>query len=259
MEKVFREIKKSITFKRRDVIDFPAHIHEDIELIFVKKGGGTAYCDGTKYTLEENSFFLVFPNQVHHYSESVKGEYILLIIKPSDLLGYSDVFQEGTPLSALWHFEGNDDNDIVCLMGMALEEFVRDGRSTIVEAYLTAFFGKLLKFYEIEKSRLNNDIVSQILQYCTEHYKENITVEDVAEKLHISRSSVSHIFSSRLAMNFCDYINSLRLTDAEKMLKSKQCSITEISYMSGFSTIRTFNRAFLKRYGISPSEYRKYC
>jgi AraC-like DNA-binding protein len=58
-------------------------------------------------------------------------------------------------------------------------------------------------------------------------------------------------------MNFCDYINSLRLAEAEKILNNKSYTITEIAGMSGFSTIRTFNRAFLKKYGISPSAYRK--
>ena len=255
MEKVFRQIKKRISFGWRTDIDFPAHIHEDIELIYVKKGGGVACCDGMKYTLAENSFFLAFPNQVHHYSECVEGEYIVLIIKPSDLLSYSNVFQEGIPESAMWYF-AEQDNKEVPLLEMALDEFVLNGHSTILEAYLTAFFGKLLRHYTIEKCRETNDTVSHILRYCAEHYKENITVNDVAEALCISRSSISHIFSSRLAMNFCDYINSLRLLDAEKMLKSTRYSMTEISYMSGFGTIRTFNRAFAKRYGVSPSEYR---
>ena len=86
MNKVFRQIKKGISFTKGDTLDYPAHIHEDIELVFVKKGGGNAYCEGKKYMLEENAFFLVFPNQVHHYSESEKGEYIILILKSRDLL-----------------------------------------------------------------------------------------------------------------------------------------------------------------------------
>lgn len=200
---------------------------------------------------------MVFPNQVHHYGECLKGEYIILIIKPSELLSYNNVFWQGMPISAIWHFKENGDDNTVYLTETAMKEFMRDGHSTIIEAYLTALFGKLLKFYQIEKCRITHDTVAQILQYCAAHYKENITVESVADKLHISRSSVSHIFSSRLSMSFCDYINSLRLTDAVHMLKNKNYSITEISYISGFSTIRTFNRAFLKRYGVCPSAYRK--
>ncbi len=257
MKKIFREVKRQIIFERRKNLNFPAHIHDDIELVFVKKGGGTAYSDGKKYTLLENSFFLVFPNQVHHYNECLDGEYFVIIIKPSTLHGYNNIFGEGAPSCALWHFEENGDDNMIHLLETAMKEFVRDGYSLIIEAYLTALFGKLLKFYEIEKRTMNHDTVFQILQYCKAHYKENITVEQISKNLHLSRSTISHIFSSRVCMNFCDYINSLRLTDAEQMLKNKNYSITEISYLCGFSTIRTFNRAFRNRYGVSPSAFRK--
>ena len=257
MSEIFREIKNKLIFKNEKELNFPAHIHDDIELVFVKKGGGTAYCDGKKYTLSENSFFLVFPNQVHHYSDCPEGEYVLIIIKPSVLRSFKGVFEEGVPSSALWHFEQNCDDNIVCLLDMAMKDYIRYGDSLIIESYLTALFAKLLNFYNIEKTRTSPQTILQILQYCTAHYKENITVHSVAETLHISRSTVSHIFSSRLSINFCDYINSLRLIEAEQLLKNKNYSITEISYLCGFSTMRTFNRAFLKRYGVSPSDFRK--
>lgn len=257
MKNIFREVKSDLNFYGTHHLDYPTHIHADIELVFVKRGGGTAFCDGKEYRLTDNSFFLVFPNKIHHYKECVSGEYIVLIVKPSVLLRYSDIFLEGEPVSALYTFENGKDDNIVYLLETALHEFNRDGRSSIIDAYLTAVFGKLIKFYTINKSNLSQDTVLQILRYCANNYKDNITVGDIAESLHISRSCVSHIFSSRLSINFCDYINSLRLADAVQLLNCKNYSITEISAMSGFSTIRTFNRAFLKHYGISPSAYRK--
>lgn len=257
MEKIFRQIRRNPEFQKRDGLDYPPHIHDDIELVFVKRGGATAYCDGEKYILKENSFFLVFPNQVHHYSECLEGDYIVIIVKPSDLFSFKGVFEDGVPESAVWSFKNGKDDNTVRLLDIATSEFLRDGYNLVIEAYITALFGKLLKFYEIKKTKTHRETVLQILQYCAAHYKEAISVNDVAQDLRISRSTVSHIFSSRLSMSFCDYINSLRLIEAEQLLKNKNYSVTEISYLCGFSTIRTFNRAFLKRYGVSPTEYRK--
>ncbi len=257
MQKVFREIKRQIFFRKTTGLNFPAHVHEDIELVLTIKGACTAFCDGKKYELKNNSFFLAFPNQAHHYQECSEGEYIILIIKPSLLLTFNNLFGEGVPISALWQFEENKDDNAVSLMKMALKEFMHDGYSEIISAYLTALFGKLFKVYNVQKCRETGDTVLKILEYCSEHYKENITVNNVAKSLHISRSSVSHIFSTRLSINFCDYINSLRLADAVRMLKNSDLPITEIAHICGFSTIRTFNRAFLKQYGVSPSKYKK--
>ena len=253
MENIFRQVKAKIEFYSRHTIDYPAHIHEDMELIYVKKGCCSAFCGGKKYALEAGSLFLAFPNQVHHYTECVPGEYYVLILKPTRLLSYGEVFLEGEPLSAVC----KPDVKTVYLLETAYEEFHQDGYSKIIAAYLTAMFGKLLKYYSIESTGVRQDTVLQILNYCAGHYREAISVADIANNLHLSRSSVSHIFSSRLGIHFCDYINALRLTDATDLLKNGNYSVTQVAETCGFPTIRTFNRAFLKQFGTSPSVYRK--
>lgn len=256
MEKFFREVKQKMIFRASEKLDFPAHIHDDIELVFVQSGGGVAYCDGVRYTLEKNAFFLVFPNQVHRYAECIDSRYIVLIVKPSQLLLLEQVFEQGAPVSALWRMEAGCE-DIATLLQMAKKEFEETGDSIVVAAYLTALFGKLLAHYQLKKDTLTHNTVLQVLHYCTAHYREEISVGSVAAQLGLSKSSVSHIFSTRLSMHFCNYINSLRLEDAVQLLKNKNYSVTDVASRCGFPTLRTFNRAFLKQYGISPSAYRK--
>ncbi len=250
MDHIFKEIKQEITFFSTKCLDFPAHIHEDIELVYIRKGGGIAYCDGTQYRLKERSFFLAFPNQVHHYAECSQGEYVLLIVKPVN----RDLIFQGHPLSSVC--EQPDDHTVI-LLEMALAEYEKDGYTPVVEACLSAFFEKLITFYQIEKGTYSSNNVMRILQYCNEHYREDISIGDIAQALHLSKSAVSHIFSLRLGISFCDHIHTLRLTDAVRLLKSSQYSVTEIAELAGFPTIRTFNRVFQRQYGMSPSAYRK--
>lgn len=257
MQAIFREIKSKIIFHQKTNPNFPAHVHDDIELLYTQKGRGTAYCDGKKYTLADGTWFLAFPNQVHHYADCADGEYWVLIMKPFELLRYGQIFLKGVPDSAVYRFEKGQDDGLEYLLKIACQEHVRDGYSDVIAAYLTVIFGKLLPFFSVKKMEFSRETVLKILQYCTTHYKENLTVASVADSLSISRSCVSHIFSTRISMNFCDYINSLRLAEAEKILNNKNYTVTEVAGMSGFSTIRTFNRAFLKKHGISPSAYRK--
>lgn len=257
MQEIFREIKPEIVFLTRENPEFPAHIHDEIELIYTKCGQGTAYCDGKKYTLTDGTWFLVFPNQVHRYETCADGEYWVLIMKPSELLRYEQVFMKGVPINALCHFESGQDDGLGYLLEAAYKEYRRDGYSDVIAAYLTVVFGKLLSHFSLEKERFSQNTALNILQYCAAHYKEDLTVRSVAESLGISCSCVSHVFSARFSMSFCDYINSRRLAEAEKLLKNKNYTVTEVANLSGFPTIRTFNRAFLKKYGCSPSAYRK--
>ena len=257
MQPIFREIKSKIIFRKCTNPDFPAHVHDDIELVYTKHGQGTAYCDGKKYTLRDGTWFLAFPNQVHHYADCADGEYWVLIMKPFDLLRYGEVFMKGVPDSAVHCFEDGNDDALGFLLEIACREYDRDGYSDVIAAYLTVIFGKLLPFFSVRKAEFSRETVLKILQYCTAHYKEELTVASVADGLDLSRSCVSHIFSTRMSMNFCNYINLLRLSEAEKLLNNKNYTVTEVASMSGFPTIRTFNRAFLKKHGISPSAYRK--
>ena len=59
-----------------------------------------------------------------------------------------------------------------------------------------------------------------------------------------------------MGISYKDFINSLRVEHACKLL-TKDISVTEVAYASGFTTIRTFNRAFLKHVGMTPRDYAK--
>ena len=255
MQHALRENKMGFEFYLSPSVNWPSHIHENLEIILVREGGCTAYCQGKEYALGKNSVFLVTPNQVHRYTNHKIGTYYILCIKPELLLHFGNFFTENQPTIPL--YSAGDDDTLLSLLDAAYEEYKNEGHSVVVDGYITAFLGKLIKHYSFHKADSKRDTLMQIIYYCSAHYKENITVDVVAKALHISRSSVSHIFSTRLSMNFCDYINSLRLSEAIKLLQNRDLSISDVAAGSGFSTIRTFNRAFQKQYGVNPSEYRK--
>ena len=253
MNTFFREVKTQLRLTKSPNINFAAHVHDDIELVYVLQGGGTAYCDGKKYPLSQGDLFLAFPNQIHSYAGCADGAYLLLIVKPIRLLYMADLFRQSVPVTA------------VCpgtpalrrLLEDALEEIKANGDSYIIDGYLTAFFGKLFQTLPVERSVVPNGTFPLLLQYCNRHYTEPICLQDLCDHLHISRSYASHIFTGALGMHFPDYINTLRLNKAVSLLENPALNITQVAEASGFPTTRTFNRVFLGRFGCSPSAYRK--
>ena len=95
------------------------------------------------------------------------------------------------------------------------------------------------------------------MDYCARHYTEEISLEELARDLHMSKYYVSHIFSEQLNTGFIDYINTLRLSEACRYLESTENNVTEIGELVGFGSTRTFNRVFKSRYQVSPLEYRQ--
>ena len=86
-------------------------------------------------------------------------------------------------------------------------------------------------------------------------YRENVTLRDLARHMGYSYNYAPHLFHQYFCMGFCEMINMHRLDEAARLLKKPSFNITEIAGQTSFSTIRTFNSAFKKRFLMTPSEY----
>ena len=108
-----------------------------------------------------------------------------------------------------------------------------------------------------ESSQADSLTLRSIVSFCAQNYSRELTLATLEQELHLSKYYISHLFGSKIGTGFNDYINALRVSEACRYLRRTNKSITEISALVGFGTMRTFNRAFIKQVGMSPSEYRK--
>lgn len=258
MNTFFRENKPlAPSLKYKSSLDFPSHLHEDIELIYIIKGSGFAYCEAQKYELKEGSFFIAFPNQIHSYENFNKNVHLFsAIVKPSLLLQYNNIFLDCIPESNIYNYSQSDPENILALISYLMKELDTCSQD-ILQNYLTMIFGKILKHYSLRTRTIANDSVSEVVNYCTLHYAKPISISTVAKALNISESYISYIFNKRLFIHFSEYINALRISKALNLLEYSNQSVSAIAGEVGFNTIRTFNRAFQKRTGKSPSQMRK--
>ena len=89
------------------------------------------------------------------------------------------------------------------------------------------------------------------------HYPEKITIAEIADIVDFSESHFMRYFKETMGTSFVDYLNEYRLTMSARLLQSSESSILNIAAEVGFENVSYFNRAFKKKYGITPSEYRK--
>lgn len=85
-----------------------------------------------------------------------------------------------------------------------------------------------------------------------------LALNDVARLIGTNRSYLSEYFNHELSTTFSDYVNNWRISHAESLIVSNcSSSIEEIAVSSGFNSISTFRRAFIKKHGVTPSQYRQ--
>ena len=98
--------------------------------------------------------------------------------------------------------------------------------------------------------------VQRMQDYIISHIADEITLADLARAASFSPSYAHRLFRELTGVPVSDYIRKLRLTEAAKRLKSERCRITGLAMELGFESIDGFTRAFVREFGMTPSEYR---
>jgi len=99
--------------------------------------------------------------------------------------------------------------------------------------------------------------VHQCIQYINGRVGEQISLDDVSEHVHRSRSYITARFKKEIGKTINEYIIDTKLSKAKSLLKNTDRSLSEIAYFLCFSTQTYFHTLFKKKYGITPNEYRK--
>lgn len=269
----------------RTTLQCRAHMHYHLELAYIISGSVRAFIDSDEYLLGPGDICLVFPNRVHRFTSEAKKmpdgtlsgceKYMLFIVNPDIMPELSKQFSGMPPETPVIHPETPELFETLSLLaGFSVSDNAQksgvlpssapfSGLSpssieTIRRGYLLAFFSNLLGRMKFTLPKPSNSSAMQaIVDFCSKNFTAELSLGMLENELHISKYYISHLFSTRMNMRFNDYINSLRISEACRYLRSSDKSITEISELVGFGTQRTFNRAFSKQMGITPCEYRK--
>jgi AraC-like DNA-binding protein len=106
-------------------------------------------------------------------------------------------------------------------------------------------------FSEKDGSRMD-----RVMQFLLKNRFQKITLEETAAKANLSKEAFCRFFKLRTRNTFTQYLNQLRITEAQKLLQETDQSISEIAYRVGFENLAYFNRSFKKICGVTPKEWR---
>lgn len=99
-------------------------------------------------------------------------------------------------------------------------------------------------------------VVEMVEKILSERICENLSISEIAAKLHISSYYLMHTFKKRTGITIGEYKTALQIAKAKTLLRDKEKSISEISALCGFESPQYFSRVFKKVEGISPSKYK---
>ena len=253
----------------------PAHWHNDMEIIYIKKGTGAINVDLVPYKVSAGDIIVVPPGQLHAIEQldehSMEYENIifhpsLLISRKSDVTtseflqplmsGKITVPTVFTPVYPYFR-------DVAAPID-ACDEICR----TMPQGYELYIKSQLFQFFFILNNRCRNlcapkeprrtlEKMKIVLKYIENNYMHKITIAEIAAAVDFSESHFMRYFKDTMGTTFVDYLKDYRLTMASRLLTTSDSSILDIAAETGFDNLSYFNRAFKNKYHTTPRQFRK--
>lgn len=253
----------------------PIHWHNDLEINLIREGEAVFQVYQKSYRVRTGEGFLLNRNVPHSCSSpgNEHVRYSTILVRPDFLYGDfgSDVerkcFQPFLQNSAIpcIHLTGFDENgkEILQKLNQVEEAFDRKRfcyklkiKGLLCEAFAMILYGhrqELTKFVPANLQELER--LEKMLNYLNMHFTEVISLQDLADQVHLSREVCCRLFKKMTGKTVTGYLEEYRVNKSFSLVQSGQYSMTQITEMVGFSNPSRFASAFRKRFGCNPGEY----
>ncbi len=244
--------------KRKSFTTYRPGGRRDFQLLYIASGKTHFYFDDKEVIIPAGNVIIYLPNQVQKYIyyASEKPEIFWVHFSGTEaerLLQYyrltgSSIFFTGTSPEFNRLFLS-----IIGEMQTSALNY-RDACALLLQniLLLTSRLSATDKKQAVFKREID-----QAIHYFNNHYKDNISIEEYAEKCHVSLSWFIRSFKSYTGITPMQYILSARMANAQSLLESSEYTISEIASIVGYDNSMYFSRIFRKQTGMSPMEYRK--
>lgn len=249
------------------------HWHDDVEILQILNSSIISRINGYDIKLKKGDIIYINSRQLHmNYTENNDCSYRMIHISPK-------IFLSAMPLNSSvecflkdiktrfyvypWNSKENKEiSQLIDLIVCAYKE-----KKKFYELDVLSLVYRLFKkicdnshisdFIPVSLSDSDMEIQRDMITFIYEHFREKITLEQIAESGHISRSKCCKIFLKYLSQSPINFLTDYRLKESCYMLSQTNRSLSQIALCCGFSEQSYYNRVFKRKYGCTPLTYRK--
>lgn len=229
------------------------------ELIIVDQGELIHYVDGEPHVTKKNDSFIYPPNQKRRQAIETEGvtSYISIIFSATGISPtvFNQVIHLGSQnnqlverMIELSNYEGQDnyvDDELLLNLKRILLRIIQ-GESAANEGPTTSM-----------RENYENELFQAMVDFIDQNVEVHNQVSDLVDHFSLSRSTIQTLFKKFVNMTPKEYINRVRLTRSQQMIRDTQLTLSQIADQLGYGSIQYFSRAFSREFGMSPSNYAK--
>lgn len=244
----------------------PLHWHTSIEFFYVYQGIVEFQLDAETYTLGKGD--VVFIDSARNHGLTYEASARALSLKISAVWLHSIVpefFTEDMALCtpAVTAIEEREEAERFCKTLLLLKDvFYSDEKygDIGINGYIFGLLYQLMSSFQgksaVASKYQYDSRLKQTIRYLHMHYKEEVSLQDIADMLFVSPQYISRLFRNYYSMTYKQYLTKIRLEHAVYEMLYTDANFLEIAMECGFSSQHSFIDAFKKRYGMTPSQYK---
>lgn len=249
---------------------FPLHWHEELGLLYPLNGEITLRIAGENHLLPQRTLAVIDPCQIHSTYCRNKTSMFLNIHLSKRLL---ENYLPDISLRQLHCLPGCADESLlpeyreVCSFAEELVLlYMKDTPVFMMEAegIVLQLLAHLFRNFSVNAANLSAPVdiltmerIRTIITYTEEHFRETVSLGDVAARLGLGKESFCRFVKKNMGMSYLNYLNEVRLSHVYKALLDSDTPVGEIMASNGFTNQKLFNRAFKELYGQTPSSVRR--
>lgn len=250
------------------------HIHKKYELYYEVEGTRRYYIDDSAYLVNAGNVVLIGPDSIHktgsvadsshtRYVINFSHEYLQSLSAAFPDVNFYECFDAGVHLLTISSRKQAVVENLLAQI-WALQEDDSPAADALRKVHLSSlllYLADYTRSYQKEQSgaeRIQNKTIDSIQSYISTHYKDDLTLTSIAAQFYMSPYYVSRLFKKTTNLSLVEYVNSVRVMAAKRLLENTNFKVTRVSEEAGFSTTAHFSRVFKESTGLSPQQYRKY-
>ncbi|RJX37890.1 AraC family transcriptional regulator [Paenibacillus pinisoli] len=248
------------------------HYHKQLELLLIMEGQLDVYLEEDSYHLEPGEVIIIGDSELHRDRSSKVLDYIVLQFDLEQFFDHSSIpymryFSEThTPLSkANYIFRENEElkkRTAACIEGI-LEEVKRKDTgyelavSILIKQILLLLLRGDTRKMLVEQDNFEKIRLKPVLDYVENHLNDRIQVEEVCKIANMSYYYFVKYFKKTIGLSFTEYVNYRKVKWAERILLTKDLSISEVGEKIGMPNMAHFYKMFKKYNDCSPKQFQR--
>ncbi len=246
-----------------------SHIHNEIEIVSVKKDSIFCNFENTRIKLCKGDILFINRRVIHKLTaESASAEFCYLQIDIDSYIRHLNPYFEKYPfifmLGSSKPYEVYDSSSLLKQIFDSIESELEQ-KQNYYEEHLKADIYRIAAFMLRNKflsknifigSTKNIEKILPSIEYIEKNYRLDMSLEEISLISNLDKYYFCKLFKNTIGITYIEYLNSIRLNRAEEMLINSDMSIAEIASACGFNSIQYFNRLFKKDKKCTPRQFK---